>query len=198
LVDDSQMFGGLVAERYDMLPHGLRVFGGHGGFVGGGLAYATGLAIADPDADVLCMLGDQAFTNSFQGLVAAVQQRARVLFVVCNNGESVSLKKQARASDPRWFGNGTRSYLDNAVGLSYHDVASALGVWSARVEIPFGPDPATIDRAAGRFSRLLEQARDYAGPALIELCLPADPEAWRGIWLTQGFEQRAPMRISGS
>ena len=28
-------------------------------------------------------------------VVAAIQQRARVLFVVCNNGESVSLKKQA-------------------------------------------------------------------------------------------------------
>lgn len=195
LIDDSQMFGGLVAERYDLLPRGLRVFGGHGGFVGGGLAYATGLAIADPDVNVMCLLGDQAFTNSFQGLVAAVQERARVLFVVCNNGESVSLKKQAGASNPHWFAGGTRPYLSNAVNLSYHGVASALGVWSAQVEIPFGPDMATVDRATAEFIGLLKQARDSRGPALVELRLPSDPDAWRGIWLTQGFEQKEPIRI---
>jgi acetolactate synthase-1/2/3 large subunit len=190
LVDDSQMFGGLISERYDLLPPNLRVFGGHGGFVGGGLGYAVGLAIAHPRCRILCTLGDQAFTNSFQGLVAAVQEQARVLFVVCNNGESVSLKKQAAASDPSWFGSGVRPYLCNAPGLEYHRVAEALGVPSRRLPLPCGPDRASIEHATTEVAEALVQAARIHGPALVELLLPADPEAWRGIWLTQGFEQR--------
>ena len=103
VVDDSQMFGGLVSAEYDSLPMKTRVFGDHGGFVGGGIGFATGLAIGDLDADVFCLLGDQGFTNAFQCLVAAVQEDARVIFIVCNNGESVSLLTQAHASAPLAF-----------------------------------------------------------------------------------------------
>ncbi|MDY7083662.1 MAG: thiamine pyrophosphate-binding protein [Actinomycetota bacterium] len=185
LVDDSQMFGGLISEHYDDLPAGLRVFGGHGGFVGGGLSIATGMAIARPGVRVMCTLGDQAFTNSFQGLVAALQERARVLFVVCNNGRSVSLTKQAGAS----YEQRPRTYLDNVHGLRYHAVAQVLGVPAARVEVPIGGDPAEVRNGLARFEAALRQASVVDGPSLVELVLPADPGVWRGIWLTQGFEQ---------
>ena len=183
LVDDSQMFGGLIAEHYDDLPRGLRVLGGHGAFVGSGLSYATGLAIADRDVRVMCTLGDQAFTNSFQGLVAAVQERARVLYVVCNNGESVSLKKQGVAS----YGELDRSYLSNAPGLRYHAVAQALGVPVEVVDVPLGTDD--VDAAIRRLRAALAAMAAVDGPSMVELVLPAEPEVWAGIWLTQGFEQ---------
>ncbi|SRR5216683_273879 len=185
LVDDSQMFGGLLAEYYDDFPRGLRVFGGHGGFVGGGLAQATGLAIARDDVRVMCTLGDQAFTNSFQGLVAAIQQQARVLFVVCNNGESVSLKKQAAAS----YGASARPYLSNVRGFEYHAVARALGIPSERIAVPIGGPAGEVDAAVSRLADLLAEAAAVDGPSLVELVLPSDPDVWRGIWITQGFEQ---------
>ncbi|MEV1003755.1 thiamine pyrophosphate-binding protein [Nonomuraea sp. NPDC050202] len=193
LVDDSQMFGGLLSEHYDDLPPGLRVFGGHGGFVGGGLSYAVGLAIADPRAQVLCTLGDQGFTNSFQGLVAAVQERAPVLFVVCNNGRSVSLTKQALAS----FGEppGGRGYLSNVAGFSYCRLAAAFGMPAERVPIPIGGAPDELRRAVAELPGVLARAAATDGPALVELVLPADPEVWRGIWITQGFEQRTAVPV---
>lgn len=189
LVDDSQMFGGLLSEYYDDFPRGLRVFGGHGGFVGGGLAYAIGLAIAHDDVRVMCTLGDQGFTNSFQGLVAAIQQRARVLFVVCNNGESVSLKKQAAAS----FGASSpeRSYLSNVTGFAYHRVTEALGLPSWRVAVPIGGPPHEVAAASSRLWETVAKAATVDGPSMVELVLPADPDVWRGIWITQGFEQAA-------
>ena len=55
LVDDSQMFGGLISEYYEKLPSGLRVFGDHGGFIGSGIGYATGLAIAEPSIRLTVM-----------------------------------------------------------------------------------------------------------------------------------------------
>ncbi|MEU7717069.1 thiamine pyrophosphate-binding protein [Streptomyces tibetensis] len=188
LVDDSQMFGGLLSEHYDGFPPGLRVFGDHGAFVGGGLAYATGLAVGEPDARVMCTLGDQAFTNSFQGLVAAVQDQARVLFVVCNNGESVSLKKQAAAS----YGATDRAYLANVTRLSYHQVADALGVPAQQVVVPVGDDPATVQAAVSQLATALEKSAAEEGPSLVEVVLPSDPDVWKGIWLTQGFEEMPP------
>jgi acetolactate synthase I/II/III large subunit len=184
LVDDSQMFGGMISERYDLLPPGLRVFGDHGGFVGGGLATSIGLAITDPRRHVLCTLGDQGFVNSFQALVTAVQERAPVIVLVCNNGGAVSLQKQA--------GETARPYLRNTPGLSYHRIAEAIGARTWLVDVPGGLERSAVDAAAGELRRALAGAAATAGPALVELRLPADPGVWSGIWLTRGFDERAP------
>jgi acetolactate synthase-1/2/3 large subunit len=188
LVDDSQMFGGLLSEHYDDFPPGLRVFGDHGAFVGGGLAYATGLALGEREVRVMCTLGDQAFTNSFQGLVAAVQDQARVLFIVCNNGESVSLQKQASAS----YGVTDRSYLANVSRLAYHQVAEALGVPAQQVAVPIGGSPAAVDAAVSHLATVLEKCSSEQGPSLVEIVLPPDPDVWKGIWITQGLEDASP------
>jgi acetolactate synthase I/II/III large subunit len=194
LVDDSQMFGGLLAEEYDSLPPGLRVFGGHGGFVGGGITLATGLALGESSVKVLCCLGDQGFTNSLQGLVCAVQEAAPVTFLVCNNGGSVSLRKQSGPSG--WLDGGRDRYLENAAGMRYADVAAALGVRAQRLDLSEWLDS---DRAATRlaaFAVLLEDMAARPEPTLIELVLPSDPEFWAGVWITQGFEQQAATTAS--
>jgi acetolactate synthase-1/2/3 large subunit len=187
LVDDSQMFGGMLAEEYDEFPVGMRVFGGHGGFVGSGIAIATGLALGEPASKVLCCLGDQGFTNSVQGLVAAVQESAPVTFLVCNNGGSVSLRKQSRPSG--WLDGGSDTYLDNAAGMRYVDVATALGLQSRRVDLSCWLDRDQSSMQLDTFGRTLEAAAEHPGPALIELVLPSDPEFWSGVWITAGFEQ---------
>jgi acetolactate synthase-1/2/3 large subunit len=81
VVDDSQMLGGLLAESYDTAFGTVAVRGNHGGFVGAGIALATGLAI-DSGQPVLCLLGDQGFTNGYKGLIAAAQEAAPVLYLV--------------------------------------------------------------------------------------------------------------------
>jgi acetolactate synthase-1/2/3 large subunit len=189
LLDDSQMFGGMLAEEYDVFPTGLRVFGGHGGFVGSGITLAAGLALGEPSAKVFCCLGDQGFTNSMQGLVAAVQESAPVTFLVCNNGGAVSLRKQSRPSG--WLDNGGDSFLDNAVGMHYTDVASAFGVRSRRVDLSNWLDHDAATTGCEAFDEAMGAMMGHSGPTLIELVLPADPEFWTGVWSTEGFEQTA-------
>jgi acetolactate synthase I/II/III large subunit len=196
LVDDSQMFGGMLAEEYDHLPPGLRVVGGHGGFVGSGITLATGLALGEPEVKVLCCLGDQGFTNSMQGLVCAVQESAPVTFLVCNNGGAVSLRKQSSPSG--WLDGGHDRYLENAAGMHYAEIAEALGVRSQRLDLS---DWLDRDRAATRlaaFAPLLGDMAGRPGPTLIELVLPADPEFWTGVWITQGFEQKPAAQAAAS
>jgi acetolactate synthase I/II/III large subunit len=190
LVDDSQMFGGMISEHYDQLPAKTRVFGDHGGFVGGGIAQATGLAIADPDAGVFCVLGDQGFTNGMQGLVAAAQQKARVTFLVCNNGESVSLLKQA-STRPDWFDGGRQPYLHNPGTFSYVGVAERLGIASWAVDFHIDRGLAEIEAALSDFEQTLHKAISSRGPALVEMRLPSLGSFWDGIWIVGGFDERA-------
>ncbi|MFI6292812.1 DUF4915 domain-containing protein [Nonomuraea sp. NPDC050790] len=203
LVDDSQMFGGMLAEEYDSFPAGLRVAGGHGGFVGSGITLATGLALGEPAAKVLCCLGDQGFTNSMQGLVTAVQEAAPVTFLVCNNGGSVSLRKQSRPSG--WLDGGRHRYLDNAAGMDYVALADALGVRSRRIDLSGWHDRDHTALRLEAFTRTLQAMAGHPGPTLIELVLPGDPEFWTGVWINQGFEQaggkarpeRRPVTVGG-
>jgi acetolactate synthase-1/2/3 large subunit len=186
LVDDSQMFGGVVAEYYDRLPPGLRIFGGHGGFVGSGVSYATGLALAEDTPQVFCFLGDQAFTNNVQGFVAAGERSANVVYLVCNNGDSVSLLKQA-TTHRRWFESG-RTYLHNSKGLDYARIAEGFGIASAVIDFRGAQTGAEVSESLLAFERMLAEALSYAGPSLIEMRLPSLGEFWNGIWTVKGFE----------
>jgi acetolactate synthase-1/2/3 large subunit len=188
LVDDSQMLGGLLCEEYDRLPAKLRIHGSHGGFVGSGLATATGLALGEPRATVVCTLGDQGFTNGSQGLAAAGQEGAPVTFVVCNNGGSISLEKQARSDYERAFDSGTHRYLANAPNVSYPAVAEAFGVKAITIQWSPEDGPDAIDRAGEQFAAALEEAISKREPRLIELRLPPLGETWEGVWETKGKE----------
>jgi acetolactate synthase-1/2/3 large subunit len=196
LVDDSQMFGGMLAEEYELLPEGLRVFGGHGGFVGGGIAQATGLQVGEPSTKVFCCVGDQGFTNGIQGLVAAVQESAPITFIVCNNGGSVSLRKQSNPSG--WLDATRHQYLENADGANYTAVASALGLDSRRIDLSDWLDGDESATRLDTFAVALDAVAGHPGPTLIELVLPSDPEFWSGVWITSGFEQASkPEPASG-
>lgn len=185
LVDDSQMFGGLVAESYDLLPSRVRVFGDHGGFVGAGLALATGAALARPEWSVLACVGDHGFTNGFKALFAAADRRANVSYIVCNNGGSVSLKKQARADYGGISPLEAQGVLANVNDMDYARVAAAVGTWSVSVEWP----RTVSDRATRKFQGALRSALQEHGPSLLELRVPEDVGAWSGIWRTRGFDE---------
>jgi acetolactate synthase-1/2/3 large subunit len=175
LIDDSQMFGGVLARNYDAFPDHLRVFGDHSGFVGAGAAHAVGYALADPRVSVWCTLGDYAFLNGARALYAAAEQRARVIFVVGNNGGSVSLETQ--------LGDGP-AFLGNPPGVDYCGMARAIGIEAARVD---GRTRSHADCAVA-FRDALARANNGPKPFLIELLLPSAGEAWDGIWANSGLD----------
>jgi acetolactate synthase I/II/III large subunit len=188
LVDDSQMFGGMLAEEYDQYPSGLRVFGDHAGFVGSGISFATGLAVGSPTSTVVCTLGDQGFCNGLQGLVAMSEQRVPLTLVVCNNSESVSLRKQTSALNPTALQGGTHPILRNPPNINYQAVAAALGVESCVIDWVAGMEAGTTEEAATDLETQLVHAFTARQPRLIELRLPSLGDAWYGIWRTAGLE----------
>jgi len=184
LVDDSQLFGGLIADAYEHLPLGVRVFGPHGGFVGSGIGYAVGHAFANPSSPVLCLLGDSAFTNGMQGIIVAAENGLAITFLVANNGGSVSLRTQATSS--RFSRMAQGSHLSNP-HLSYAAVATALGLRAETIRLDgtATSHPRALLLLMERLSDDLAEGR----PALIEILLPDDPGFWSGIWCAHGLDE---------
>jgi acetolactate synthase-1/2/3 large subunit len=188
LVDDSSMFGGLISDEYDSLPVRTRVLGAHGGFVGSSMPLATGLAFGDPEAKVICLTGDQGFTNGCQALVAAGECGIGPVYVVANNGESVSLLKQGTSQDPTLFDYQAFSHLGNGAALSYAGVAKSMGVACAVIDLSDLSSPDRIDAGIRSLKRQLVAGLRDAAPHMIELRLPGLSEFWSGIWESTGRE----------
>lgn len=186
LVDDSQMFGGLLSEGYDKFPEKLRVFGDHGAFVGAGIAYSAGLAFSSDKYTVFCALGDQALTNGLQGLIPVMQENIKVIYLVCNNKESVSLIKQASSQGIQSFKKSL--FLKNIPNFNYVAFAKTLGFSAYKVEFDPDDQKQKVMNLKKSFRRCLSKAISISGPVLIELELPSTPDAWLGIWATKGLE----------
>jgi acetolactate synthase-1/2/3 large subunit len=187
LIDDSQMFGGLLGQHYDRLPRSLRIVGSHAGFVGSGLSTAAGLALSDSGRFVFCTLGDQGFGNAFQGLVAAGEHQARVVFIVINNGGSVSLQTEARARGHLQQANEER-HLRNAGNVDPAALAAACGIQSSSVDLRQVSDASSIRGLLEEFRRDLRAATARDGPTLIELVLPPAGSLWTDIWSVRGLD----------
>jgi acetolactate synthase-1/2/3 large subunit len=186
IVDDSQMFGGLIANNYGLLPRDSRVFGSHGGFVGCGLPIAVGVAAAHREEVVVCTLGDQGFTNSLQALAVAGEQQVSLLIVVCNNGSSVSLRKQAK-HDGLQFSN--HPFLENNECMSYAAVARGFGLSSSVFVWPGISEhiQTSIDAGAG-LAKKISEAISTRKPHLLELIVPGELSFWEGVWNVEGLE----------
>jgi acetolactate synthase-1/2/3 large subunit len=187
VVDDSQMAGGMLAAVYEQAFGDATVVGDHAGFVGAGIPLAGGLAVTIR-LPVLCLLGDQGFTNGSQGLVCAAQETAPVLYVVCNNGESVSLRQQAAAQDLAGPAGDFDRLLRIPPDYSYVATARAAGIPATQVDLdrPQGTD------ATAQVLGTVQALWSAGGPALIELRLPGAGPAWDGVWSTRGFDDVPP------
>lgn len=179
IVDDSQMFGGLIANNYSLLPSDARVFGSHGGFVGCGLPIAVGFAAAHPAETVICMLGDQGFTNSLQALAVAGEQQVPLLIVVCNNGSSVSLRKQAKHDGSQFSSD---PFLENNECMSYAAVARGFGLSSSVFVWPgVSEHIQTVIDSGAALTKKIAEAVTARKPHLLELLVPGDLSFWEGV-----------------
>lgn len=196
LVDDSQLFGGLLCSEYDQFPPRLRVFGSHGGFVGWGIAAAAGLAVGEPQATVVCTLGDHGLMNGVQGLVAVRESDVPVTYVVCNNGGTVSLCTQTQFDD-RWsFNEGDHPFLRNVSGLDYARIADAFGLAFAVVDFASVDTVAEVEPRTAQLEAELLRATGSRRPYLVELKLPSSGPLWDGLWSPTGNEFAGATSVS--
>ncbi len=124
------------------------------GALGYGIPAAIGAAVADPDAPVICILGDGGAQFSLPELMCAVDENLPITFLVWNNAgyqeiatsmQAVGIEVVGCDPSPPDF-----EYVAKSCGMPFV---------SAR------PDPASVTQA-------LLRARGHQGPQLIEIRAP--------------------------
>ncbi len=119
------------------------------GGLGHGLPAAIGVALAQPDRPVLCLLGDGSAMYAIQGLWSAAHHDADVRFVIVNNGGYAALDQ---------FGAlfGLEAVGSRLPGIDFVALATAQGVPATRVDTVAALDDALVALFEGTGSRLLE------------------------------------------
>lgn len=137
----------------------------------------------------MCLLGDQGFTNGVQGLATAAERQAPVITVVCNNGSSVSLRKQARF-DGFAIGQGMERILGNNHRMDYAAIARGYGIGASVLTWPeHGVSGQAIAAAADTLAETMAKAMSERRPHILELIVPGTSEFWAGVWNVSGHEE---------
>ena len=123
------------------------------GAMGQGAAAAVGASVTMPDHQVVAITGDGSFLTHGAEAVSAVAKRARVLWIVFNDGVLGRIRT-AQIDD---FGG--RVHSTSFPPIDFAKVASAYGLWSRRVH--------RLDD----LELVLKEALRIEGPALIDVCI---------------------------
>jgi benzoylformate decarboxylase len=131
-------------------------YAGASGCLGWALPAAVGVALAEPDRKVICLVGDGSSLYSIQGMWTAVQAGLAVTFIVFNNQGYGALKSFTGIL-------GVRSAPGCEVpGVDYVSVARGFGVKATRVE------------RASQLTPALRKAFAATEPTLVEVMLDRD------------------------
>ncbi|WP_416232992.1 biosynthetic-type acetolactate synthase large subunit [Castellaniella sp.] len=110
---------------------------GGAGTMGYGLPAAIGAQIAHPDKPVVCISGDASVLMNIQELATAMQHRAPVKLVLCNNGHMGMVRQWQEL-----IHEGRYSHSYNASIPDFVALAQAFGWGAARVDHPRDLDAA--------------------------------------------------------
>jgi benzoylformate decarboxylase len=162
IVDESITSG---AGLRSFLPrrHPRDYFGLKGGGIGWGLPATVGVSLATPDQPVLGLIGDGSAMYSIQGLWTAARYGLRAIFIICNNGQYLILKRRLHAYD------GPAAKVQTYIGMDlmqpaiqFAALARSMGVQAERTE-----QPEDLQRA-------LKDALQRPGPTLLDVPLESD------------------------
>lgn len=136
-------------------------FAGASGTLGWALPAAAGVALAQPDRRIVCLLGDGSSQYSIQGLWTAARHRLPITYLIFNNGGYGALRQFGEM-----LGAGNYPSFD-LPGIDYAAQARSYGVRGCRVERASELLPALLDSFAGDGPVLIDVPIDPAAPPLL-------------------------------
>jgi benzoylformate decarboxylase len=163
IIVDESITSGTGLHAFLPRRHARDYFGLKGGGIGWGLPATMGVTLAYPDRPVLGLIGDGSAMYSIQGLWTAARYGLRSIFVICNNGQYLILKRRLHAYDGPAAKQQTYIGIDLIrPAIQFVELARALGVHAERAE-----RPADLQQA-------IKEALQRSGPTLIDVPLEAD------------------------
>jgi acetolactate synthase-1/2/3 large subunit len=120
------------------------------GAMGYGVPAAIAAAILHPTRKVVAVAGDGCFMMAVNDLVTAAAQRARVVFLVLNNGAYGTIRMHQESRFPG------RTVATDLANPDFVALANACGVGAERVTMTAGFGPALARALASDGARLIE------------------------------------------
>ncbi|MFL5251762.1 MAG: benzoylformate decarboxylase [Rhodopila sp.] len=164
--EDAVVVEEVPSHRPAMQAHlPMRRWGSFYTMASGGLGYslpgAVGVALAQPQRPVICLIGDGSMMYSVQALWTAVQHRLKLTVIVINNGGYGAMRSFSRVMRVQ---NVPGIELP---GLDFVGLAAAMGCPGVRVNAP------------QELANSLQAAFNAAGPQLVEVVVdPAIPHLY--------------------
>ena len=131
------------------------------GCMGFGLPAAIGASLANPDSTVVCFTGDGSLLMNMQEMATAVEQKANVKIILCNN-TALGLVQQLQ----ELFFNGNVFGTKFSVDVDFRRIAEGFGIPAVR--LCDSPDPMAE----------LEKALRSQGPYLVEVLVHAEDKVF--------------------
>ncbi len=154
-----------------------------GGSLGWGMGAAVGMKLAEPERDIVCVVGDGVFQFGIQALWTAVAQRLAITFLIVDNASYAAVK----AAIIRFRGTGETSGAFPASDIS--------GPNYAGIAQNFGAFGVSVDRLED-LPDALRAARAHDGPSVV--CVHTDPDytdpAYLGVAASGALQAQAAAR----
>ena len=129
VVEEAPSARAAMHERLPILRSGTFYEMCSGG-LGFGMAAAAGVALAQPDARVIALIGDGSAMYTIQALWNAAQAKLPITFIILNNGRYAALQDFA----PRFgFAAGVKPQGSDLPGLDFVALAAGHGVPAQRI-----------------------------------------------------------------
>jgi benzoylformate decarboxylase len=129
IVEEAPSARPVMHERLPIL-HSGSFYEMCSGGLGFGMAAAVGVALARPDARVICLVGDGSAMYTIQALWSAAQAKLPISFVILNNRRYAALQDFA----PRFgFAAGAKPEGSDLPGLDFVALAAGHGVPARRI-----------------------------------------------------------------
>jgi acetolactate synthase-1/2/3 large subunit len=145
---------------------------GGAGTMGYGLPAAIGAQIGNPDKLVVCVSGDASVLMNLQELSTAVQHRAAVKLVLCNNGYMGMVRQWQELNHGSRYSHSYTAALPDFVA-----VAKGFGWGARRVS-----DPAELDAA-------IAECLAHDGPFFLDVAVAPQANCFPMIAAGSGHHQ---------
>jgi thiamine pyrophosphate-dependent acetolactate synthase large subunit-like protein len=165
LPDDCTVVGDSTTAAIDLMDlviagSSREYFKTSGGSLGWGMGAAVGMKLAQPERDIVCVIGDGVFQFGIQALWTAVSHRLRILFLIVDNA-SYAAVKAAIVRFRRGDASGPFPASDIS-GPNYAGIAQNFGAFGVTV------------RDLNDLPAALRAARAHDGPSVVSVS--TDPQ----------------------
>jgi tartronate-semialdehyde synthase len=135
---------------------------GQAGPLGWEISAATGIKLAEPEREVVALVGDYSFEFLMEEVAVAVQHRVPFVIVMVNNAHLGLIRQAERGA----FGfdqdfEVTIGYGEDGYGMDHVKAMQAMGAYGMRVRRP--------DEIAGALAWARQTSSEQGVPALVEI-----------------------------